>query len=135
MSTDGNLLRIYRDHLQGHWQSLEIIGSGVPDANYCLCGADGWVEFKKVYGWQIKMAPVQVAWAEQRLRAGGRVFLACRKGAAMWLFHGSSARFVRAGGVLAAEPILRGLGGPARWPWEDIRRVLEGREKIRKSAS
>lgn len=126
MARDGGLGPIFRANIpEAHWQMVETGGTGlgVPDANYCLRGAEGWVELKRVEGWRVpSLQPTQVAWAEQRLRAGGRVFLAARKGSLFWFFHGSAARAVLLDGVrCATPPLVTGEGGPARWPWAEVR--------------
>lgn len=126
---DGGLSAIFRARLpEAHWQSVETAGTGrgVPDLNYCLRGAEGWIENKRVKGWRIpSLRPEQVAWAEQRIRAGGRVFLAARKGGSLWLWHGSAARALIDGGDVRRVPhLVFALGGPARWPWVSISAVL-----------
>jgi hypothetical protein len=126
---DGNLRQIFRKKLpQFHWQSIETggTGRGIPDSNYCCSGEEGWVEFKKTSGWKVNIRPEQVGWLLRRSRAGGRTWLAVRrKGDQLWLVRGSQAE----------ELLDRGLrdflapsweGGPARWDWEAINRLLTG---------
>jgi len=138
---DGGLSAIFRRHLpEAHWQSVETSGTGrgVPDLNYCLDGREGWIELKLVSGWRIpSMRPEQVAWAERRARAGGRVFLAGRKGGALWLWDASlAARALIDGGDVREVPaLLRGLGGPARWPWAAIAALLRSAPAVPKKIS
>lgn len=125
---DGGLASIFQRHVpEAHWQLVETAGTGrgVPDANYCLRGAEGWIELKQVVGWRIpSLRPEQVAWAERRTRAGGRVFLAARKGGAFWLWAGADARHVLDLGVREVPPLIHAAGGPAGWPWVRIMAVL-----------
>lgn len=130
---DGGLRQLFRRHLPGcHWQSIESwsTGQGVPDANYCFPpGIEGWVEFKSAKANKVVISPGQVAWAEQRHRAGGRVTLAvrlrARKGArdALYLYEGASFRGVYLKG-LVTPPLARWEGGPGAWVWHHIRAVL-----------
>lgn len=137
--SDGNLRQIFRKHLPSvHWQSIEtIIGRGTPDINGCLNGKEFWIENKSTSGWAVKFEEGQVAWHEQRLRAGGRVFLAVRRaaiagprrGAAvdeLWLFSGSHSRSISLCGLKGARPLAAAWqdGGPARWDWEVIKKEL-----------
>jgi len=124
---DGGLRLLFAKNIAGHWQSVETFatGRGVPDANYCLDGAEGWVEFKRVNGWQVEVRPEQVAWAERRRRNGGRVFLAARKAKFLWLFDGADVRLVMGpAGVRSNAVLLHAAGGPQKWPWAAIRDLL-----------
>jgi len=126
---DGHLRQLFRTHLRGgwDWQSIENwgVGSGVPDANFCgPGGVEGWVEFKAARGWQVPLAPTQVAWIERRVRAGGRVFVAVRKDQSLWLFHGAHAREFATGDLRHASSLGEWHGGPARWDWSAIGALL-----------
>ena len=132
--SDGGLRKIFSDHLKaGHWQTLETwsTGKGVPDSNVCFWpGIEVWIEFKATSTFRLDISPEQVSWAERRMRAGGRVFLAARrqttagpkKGPAvdeLWLFTGVATRW------LIAHPMTRDTagflgawaGGPKGWDW------------------
>jgi hypothetical protein len=101
-------------------------GRGVPDSNFCYNGVEGWIEYKEARRWRVDIAPEQVAWAERRMRKGGRVFLAVRMERRLWLFSGSAMRVIRAErGMISAAPILGEWdGGPARWDWVRILEIL-----------
>ena len=134
---DGGLRSLFRKHLpQVDWQSIEtpMTGGGVPDANYCVDGCDGWIEHKKTDGWAVEVKTAQVGWIERRIRHGGRVLVAVRRmlpagprrGPAvdeLWLFPGGAIRAVRDRGLKNGGPVIGQWGdGPARWDW---RAVLE----------
>lgn len=137
--SDGGLRKSFSDHLtDGHWQAVETwsTGQGVPDTNYCFPGGiEGWIEFKKTEGWRIDISAEQVAWAERRIRLGGRVFLGVRrqveagrrreKADELWLFTGLAARFLISGRLQEASHLFgRWDGGPRAWPWVQIRNIL-----------
>lgn len=137
--SDGNLRTIFRTRLpEVHWQGIETwsTGQGVPDMNGCIDGQEFWIENKLTTGWAVTFEPGQVAWHERRVRAGGRVLLAVRRqskggprlGAAtdeLWLFRGQESRAVSVDGLKGGQPVL-GIwpGGPARWNWDTIRKIL-----------
>lgn len=137
--SDGNLRTIFRTRLpEAHWQGIETwsTGQGVPDMNGCLQGHEFWIENKLAKGWKVNFEPGQVAWAERRIRAGGRVFLAVRRQATagprrggafdeLWLFRGQESRAVEADGLKGKQSVL-GIwhNGPARWDWAQIRIIL-----------
>src|SRR4051812_6825832 len=139
MSTDGGLRQIFQKHLpKVHWQSIEtLIGRGTPDMNGCIDGHEFWIENKSTRGWAVIFEIGQVAWHERRLRAGGRTFVAVRRlatagprrGAAvdeLWLFPGKDARELEAFGLKGAATVLNySTGGPAKWDWESIGKILK----------
>lgn len=68
------------------WMRVEnVLLPGVPDVNYCINGAEGWLELKcppvkaneqtAVFGGAHGVSPVQMAWALSQAQAGGRCFL------------------------------------------------------------
>lgn len=68
------------------WMRVEnVLLPGVPDVNYCINGAEGWLELKcppvkaneqtSVFGGAHGLSPVQMAWALSQAQAGGRCFL------------------------------------------------------------
>lgn len=137
--SDANLGSIFQKHIpKAHWQRIEtLVGRGTPDMNGCLWGKEFWVENKTTSGWAVTFETGQVAWHEQRIRAGGRTFVAVRRiasagprrGAAcdeLWLFRGQEARTVEADGLKGARPLAVGWwdGGPAKWSWSEIRGIL-----------
>lgn len=135
--SDGNLRSIFQKHLpDAHWQGVETFstGQGVPDMNGCLHGVEFWIENKVTSGWAVNFEMGQVAWAERRVRAGGRVFLAVRRKAAegprrkaadeLWLFKGEHMRKVSVDGLESINYIDILTGGPAQWNWDAIRGYL-----------
>jgi len=144
---DGNLRAIFTERLSrlgAHVQAIETggVGAGVPDLNFCLPlprvptgdhgrGTEGWVECKRgegVKGDIVKVRPHQIAWAERRARAGGRVFLAVRQHPAsvpsldeLWLLGPQHFRATR---LTPASSLGHWPGGPARWDWEEIMAIL-----------
>lgn len=136
--SDGNLRALFQKHLPDvHWQSIEtLIGRGTPDMNGCFDGQEFWIENKSTSGWKVIFETGQVAWHERRARAGGRTFVAVRRqasagprrGAAtdeLWLFDGKQSREISSFGLKdASVPFLRLPGGPAKWDWQAVRRVL-----------
>lgn len=112
-----------------HFQSIEsgATGLGIPDLEYCCDGISGWIETKKSDGWVVDFRPHQVAWIERRERAGGRVFVFVRrKGDELYVLPGSAARplFTRRESLQTIEPIALFRGGPRRWEWPEIARIL-----------
>jgi hypothetical protein len=137
MGTDGDLRKLFKDHIPGDWQAVETwsTGQGVPDANFCIEGAEGWIEMKKTAGWAVNIDANQVGWAERRLRHGGRVFLAVRRMAdagprrvaadELWLFPGNLTRDVLVSGLKAtASPMGVWSGGPKKWEWGAVKNML-----------
>jgi len=128
MATDGNLRRLFRENLRDFdWLAVEtgLTTRGVPDANYCCDGAEGWIEAKTTIGWRVAVRPAQVGWAERRLRCGGRVFVAVRrKRAELWLFSGWALRPLTSRRLDTVAPLGCWRGGPSRWDWEEVRQLL-----------
>lgn len=142
---DGGLRQKFREHLTSFdWTSIEssLTGGGIPDANFCGCGVEGWIEYKLTDGWAVSFKPMQVPWIMKRVRYGGRVFVAVRRKHdggprrgdpvdELWLYHGRDARALEAYGLNSEQeggpaPLVRAGGGPARWPWEAVRAALAG---------
>jgi hypothetical protein len=127
---DGGLRSIFKRKLrQVHWQSIETshIGAGVPDLNGCYRSVEFWIELKKAKGWSVGLSPVQIAWISRRIRSGGRVFIAVRKGSTLWLLHGAAATALRQQGLRDLPAgALAGCwqGGPAKWPWPAVLGLL-----------
>lgn len=143
MARDGGLTKLFIARLSDfHWQAVESggTGQGVPDANYCANRTEGWVEMKVTGTNSLPtLTAHQVAWAERRGRAGGRVFLAVRKkhegGARLGapidhlvLFNASqSARTILEHGMNMATPLyVSPAKGPKSWDWEEVRKILLG---------
>ena len=92
--------------MRGHFDRREFnpIG-GVPDLSYCVDGVEGHIELKfmdslparnstAVFGPRTAkgMEDDQIAWAERRLRAGGRTYVFAQVGKYLYLFHGGIAK-------------------------------------------
>lgn len=139
---DGGLWALLRSHMpHADWQRIETggTGRGIPDVNGCLGGTETWLELKATAGWAVAIRPEQVAWAERRTRAGGRVLLVTRrrctpgprrKGAdEIWIHRATDIRYVSMLGLKAGNgprPILMYEGGPQSWLWPAIEEVIFG---------
>jgi len=132
MAIDGGLAALFRKNLpEVHFQRVEsgLTGLGIPDLNYCYRGIEGWIENKRTAGWKVTMRPEQIGWIERRTRAGGRVFIAVRRDEdELWLLKGCAARHLIEPGALKRLPprtlVGRWDGGPGRWPWASITKLL-----------
>lgn len=130
MKKDGGLRSIFRRKLrQVHWQSIETshIAAGVPDLNGCYRSVEFWIELKRTKAWTVDLRPMQISWISRRLRSGGKVFIAVRKGETLWLIAGEHARAAVRDGLrdLPAGAMLGCWhGGPAKWDWPSILRLL-----------
>lgn len=137
---DGGLSGILREYMpEVHWQRIETggTGRGIPDLNGCMDSCESWCELKATEAWAVVIRPEQVAWAERRARAGGRVFLITRRMVSsgprrkaadeVWIHRGSDMRGVSMHGLKdGPAPIYRGEGGPANWLWPVIEEILFG---------
>ena len=93
-----------RDKLPtGHYVRIEnLVGPGTFDVNFCVEGTEGFFEMKYVSWFPARpstpvlgrhgLSPEQMIWVEQRLRAGGRAFMAIGVGNQVFWFPGSQAR-------------------------------------------
>lgn len=127
METDGGLRRIFRERLrQVDFVSVEIgtTGRGVPDVNYCVDGCEGWLEMKVTRGLRVRVSAEQVGWAERRMAHGGRVLVAVRDDATLTMLLGSQLRDLRDHRLRDVESLGRWGGGPARWDWRQVLRLL-----------
>jgi hypothetical protein len=129
--SDANLRQVLQAHLREFdFQSVETwsTGRGVPDLNYCCDGIEGWIECKRVHGFKVTVSPEQVGWAERRLRAGGRVFLAARRFTAkhdeLILFEGWATRHLADGGPITDGFLGCWENGPKRWDWLAVKSLL-----------
>jgi Holliday junction resolvase len=125
---DGSLRQLFREHLPHvHWQAIETggTGRGIPDLNGCFAGIEVWIELKRMVGRRVLMRPEQVAWIERRARAGGRVFIAVRKGKEqLFLVGPTGARHLLENRFPAV--LGRWSGGPRAWNWAEITTILFG---------
>lgn len=129
MSVDSGLRSLFRKHLpQFDWCTVEtgVAGRGVPDANYCMDGVEGWVECKRANHWRVTIRPEQIGWTERRMAHGGRVFCAVRQqlGDTLWIYNGDKMRFLKVTRIDEVERIGFWAGGPARWNWIGIAHIL-----------
>jgi hypothetical protein len=100
---------------------------GVADMNGCCDGVEFWVEMKATKAWTIDVKASQVAWHKLRQSKGGRTFFAVRRHSdELYLFSGKEAERLREAGLRGPPALLRSEGGPARWPWEAILKLLLG---------
>lgn len=135
---DGGLRALFHKHLKkfgAHCQAIETsTGLGVPDSNICLNGVEFWIEHKKCSANAVRLSIEQSAWITQRVRCGGKVFIAVRKKRntskrltaidELWLIPGVQAMGLREQGLKATMPLAIWQGGPANWPWDEIKRIL-----------
>lgn len=133
---DGDLRSILRRGVpRAHWVTIEtgLVTVGVPDSNCCLEGRETWVECKAARGWRVRIRPEQVAWMVKRTMAGGRALVAVRRQGAnhdeLWLLDGGRAREIMDHGLRGLPDgvvLLRTEGGPSRWRWDEVERLLRG---------
>jgi hypothetical protein len=134
MSVDSGLRSLFRKNLPAFdWCTVEtgVAGRGVPDANYCFEGQEGWIEFKKADHWRVTIRPEQIGWAERRIHHGGLVFCAIRQqmhSDTLWIYPGNSMRQLKDNRIDAA-PWLLGTwpGGPSKWDWAAITLILQAK--------
>jgi hypothetical protein len=138
MKVDGGLRPMFRDKLARiHWTSIETLTvNGVPDAEFCFEGSQGWIEYKFTDANYVKIRPEQVGWHLRRARARGRSLFAVRKTSRggprsepcddLYLFRGADAVTLRDHGLTPGGPSPLGhwTGGPARWDWDRVSDVL-----------
>jgi hypothetical protein len=137
MSRDGGLRGLFAAFIKrAHWCPVETwsTGQGVPDANYCLEGSEGWIEFKLTEANAVALAPEQVGWIERRTRAGGRCFVAVRRKCVagprrvardeLQMFRGKDVRVLSTKGLVGAQPIGIWTGGPKNWDWSMVTTLL-----------
>jgi hypothetical protein len=147
---DGNLRQLFQKYLpQFHIQPIEVgaLGRGIPDANYCGEGVEGWIEFKSAtHDRPPRMEPEQIGWIYERKRFGGRVFIAVRctgrsrksrKGVfghkdstlpddVLLIFAGGEAPNIRDLNLDSIYLRCVTWGVPESWNWKLIADVLKG---------
>lgn len=128
MEIDGGLRKLFKDNvLRAQWTPIEtgMVAQGVPDSEYCLEGGfQGWIEFKQCGANKIKIRPMQVQWIERRVRMGGRVWIGVRRKEELFLYNGGAVRALFDVGLKGASPRGSWSGGPARWDWSAVRKIL-----------
>ena len=74
---EANIIAKFRAAMPGHWTSIEnSVTSGVPDYVASVNGHMCWIEFKRLYGCDIILRPLQRTWMVRELRHNGRVVVA-----------------------------------------------------------
>ena len=133
--SDGQLRQLFARYLpEVHWVAIEspTTSRGIPDLNGCLKGTEIWIETKATDTWKVGgVRREQIAWLERRARALGRAYVAVRQrpGDRLWLLPALAARLLYDGARLDELPnvLVAAPGGPARWPWGEVRRGLFGK--------
>ena len=94
MGTDGGLYELFKKNLPGHWVRVESgwTSAGVPDAEYCMGGRSGWVEFKEERGGRVTVRTLQASFAIRRTLEGGMATLAVRVKDGVAVYQGSVMR-------------------------------------------
>lgn len=88
MSPEKNFYNRLRNNLSGNLVHLQRIesgtGQGIPDVNYCILGAEGWIELKSFTRKNKKgtvripkLRDKQCAWLFRRRMCRGRAYLLC----------------------------------------------------------
>jgi hypothetical protein len=94
-----------RTKLKGRYPTAHVkrienaVEKGTPDVNYCIRGAEGWLELKEADLWPVKGGVLRLdhytneqrIWHKLRNRAGGRVFVLLQVSApeVEWLLFGA----------------------------------------------
>lgn len=74
---EANIIKKFKDKLSGHWTGIEnSTTSGVPDYSASRNGHMCWIEFKRLYGCDIIVRPLQRNWMVREVRHNTRVFVA-----------------------------------------------------------
>lgn len=134
--TEKNFWGRVRENLKpyGELERIEsLVGSGVPDVNYCLRGREGWIELKWLPRWPKRVSSLvrfpklkltQVLWLERRRRVEGRAFLLAQVEHDILLFDGCDARLVYDG--LDRDGLCRIalVHTPVKFPTQEILRCL-----------
>lgn len=143
MPRDGDLRRIFRERLpEAHWTSIETggTGRGIPDSHFCFPdGSAGWIEYKLTGTSKVAIRPEQAAWAMRQTRMSGFVMFAvrwkCKAGPrrlprdALYLVPGRNVTALMDAG-LASSHAWSWEGGPARWDWDAVRKILKWRTAV-----
>jgi hypothetical protein len=130
MKTDGGLRPMFRERFRDwHWTSIETMTvNGVPDAEWCWDGKQGWNEYKFTNSFTVTLRPEQIGWALRRARAGGRSFIITRRTSneidELYIHCGADAGRLKKLGLKIVEPLGRFAGGPAGWNWERVSDLL-----------
>lgn len=137
---DDGLRALFRRHLREgvFWTTVEtgLVTQGVPDSNYLFDGGpEGWIEYKATRGHAVRFRPEQIGWHLRRCRYGGITWIAVRRRNEsardpcdeLCLFQGADVESVVELGCRSPAAVLRCAGGPLRWHWRAVRRLLSSR--------
>lgn len=121
----------------GHFDRIEnMIGRGMPDVTYACRKVEGFIELKHADAWPVKpdtplalphYTPQQRIWSQQRMQAGGRVYVLLQVDHEYFLMHSAWAR-VYLGKTATQADIRRAsivVGGP-KFPTPEILKALTG---------
>ena len=125
MSADDGLRKLFHQNLKrGQWTTIETgaVSLGVPDSEFCFPGGiQGWVEHKRATGNKLTIRDMQVALIDRRVRLGGRVFIAVKRGKEMFLFHGRDVKRLCVDGLKGATPLGHWV---SPWNWAEVEELL-----------
>jgi hypothetical protein len=146
---DDGLRAVVRAHLpMVQWTTVETGATqgGVPDLEGCYRGAQAWVECKATSGWAVKFSsPEQVGWHLRRAREGGVSWVLVRRRHAggprrgppvdqLWVVRGGEVGVLARNGLQGAGQCL-GDGGPSRWDWDLVLRLLLSAQQDHRSVT
>lgn len=130
MARDGGLRPLFHKNMKDlMWAAVETwaVTTGVPDSWYLSPeGAGGWVEFKAAPN---RPTPEQTAFLSRVWRYQGQSWVAVRFTArgrdSLALWRGCDAAALARGGYdCGVPPLARWEGGPRRWDWGEVRRLI-----------
>jgi hypothetical protein len=133
---DGELRTKFRKHLPTVlWSSIEsgLTDPGVPDLHGSHPDAEFWIETKRTDCNTVSVRATQAVWHKLRSSRGVRTFFAVRKSKRkpkrideIFVVEGRYAEQLRAGGLKSIPVAFWADGGPSRWDWHAILRLLIG---------
>jgi hypothetical protein len=137
--TDGGLRGLFRLYLpRVAWSTIETgsVEPGVADLNGVIDGVEFWVENKKCEANAVEVKPSQVAWHRLRHYRRGRTFFAVRQMTVhdednLYLISGREAEQLKEMGLRGCTVLLKTEGGPTRWDWKKVLRVLTTRHEVK----
>jgi hypothetical protein len=78
MTEEQKLYQRIKEQFDGDLLRIENAASaGAPDLNWCIDGAEGWIELKIREHNRVLLRKFQYAWGIRRSRYGGKVFVVC----------------------------------------------------------
>lgn len=118
-----------------------MVEQGVPDINVivrpqsgdaAVPGLETWIECKQTDAWAVKFRAAQVGWITTRCRYGGRVLVFVRRRRKkegvdeLRVVDGQYVRELAQYGLKNVPHALVTGGGPGRWDWAAVERLLRG---------